>query len=86
MVMSAQPVDPQAVVNEREWEQPANWSGWFGAYSSRLDNRLWVPKRPMTGTGQALHFGDPGARTLIVGMCIVPAALLLVLFLMRFAQ
>jgi len=53
----------------------------FGSYSSMLDTRLWVPKRPMTGTGQALNFGHPGARTFILGMCIVPAALLLALAL-----
>ena len=77
--MNETPSDHQDVVDQREWEQPINWSGWFGAYSSRLDSRLWVPKR--TGIGQALNFGHPGAKTVIAGMCIIPAALLLVLVL-----
>ena len=84
--MRAGSADPQDVINQREWEQPVNWSGWFGSYSSGLDTRLWVPKRPMTGTGQALNFGHPGAKTFIVGMCIVPVALLLLVVLMRFAN
>jgi uncharacterized membrane protein len=74
-------MDSQDAINQREWEQPSNWSGWLGAYSSRVDSRLWVPKRAMTGTGQALNFGHRGARTFVVGMCIVPAVLLLVLAL-----
>ncbi len=74
-------MDSQDVINQREWDQPANWSGWLGAYSSKLDSRLWVPKRAMTGTGQALNFGHPGAKMFIAGMCIVPAALLFVLVL-----
>ena len=77
--MNAGPANPQDVSSQREWEQAANWSGWFGSYSSKVDTRLWVPKRPMTGTGQALNFGHPGARTFIVGMCIIPVLLLLVL-------
>jgi len=84
--MSEEPVDPQDAINQREWEQPVNWSGWFGSYSSTVDSRLWVPKRPMTGTGQALNFGHPGARTFVAGMCIIPLALVLVLVLMRFAR
>jgi len=84
--MSEEPVDPQDAINQREWEQPVNWSGWFGSYSSTVDSRLWVPKRPMTGTGQALNFGHPGARTFVAGMCIIPLALVHVLVLMRFAR
>jgi uncharacterized membrane protein len=79
--MSAGPIDPQDAINQSEWEQPANWSGWLGAYSSKVDTRLWVPKRPITGTGQALNFGHPGARVFIVGMSIVPIVLLLLLVL-----
>ena len=64
-------------INRREWERPGNWSG--GRYSSRLDDRLWVPKRPLTGSGQALNFGHPQAKWFIAAMCIVPAALALVI-------
>lgn len=32
--------------NQREWENPANWSGGvFGIYRSDRDSRTWVPKR-----------------------------------------
>ena len=73
----AAPIREQESINQREWERPENWTGWFGSYSSALDNRLWVPKRPMTGTGDALNFGHPGAKTVVAGMCIIPAALVL---------
>jgi uncharacterized membrane protein len=74
-------VDRQDEINQREWEQLANWSGWFGAYSSRVDSRLWVPKRPKTGIGDTVNFGHPGAKTVVATMCIVPGALLLLLVL-----
>jgi uncharacterized membrane protein len=76
-------IEDQVLINQREWERPENWTGWFGSYSSTVDERLWVPKRPMTGIGQALNFGHPGAKTFVVGMCIIPAALLLVFVLAR---
>jgi uncharacterized membrane protein len=76
------PVDSQEEINQREWEQRSNWSGWFGSYSSTVDTRLWVPKRPMMGTGQALNFGHAGAKTVVAGMGIIPAALLLVVVLL----
>lgn len=34
----------QESVNESEWNNPANWWGGF-LYHSRLDDRIWVPKR-----------------------------------------
>ena len=75
--------DDQGIINQREWEQPVNWTGWSGSYSSTRDTRLWVPKRPITGTGQALNFGHPHAKTFIAAMCIVPVVLLLILGLIR---
>ena len=73
------PVEDQDAVNQREWTTASNWSGW--RYSSRRDNRLWVPKRPMTGSGDALNFGHPGAKTVIAGMAIIPAAFVLLFVL-----
>ena len=64
-------------INQREWENPGNWKGWLGAYSSQVDTRLWVPKR--YGVGQALNFANRGARVFLAGMCIVPLALLFAL-------
>ena len=72
--------------NQYEWEQSYNWSGWFGAYSSTRDTRLWVPKRPITGTGMALNFGHPGAKTVMATVCVVPAGLLLLFVLLQFAR
>lgn len=79
-------MDTQDEVNEYEWTRLENWAGWFGSYSSRRDTRLWVPKRPMTGGGFALNFGHPGARTVLGGICIVPAALALVALLLLFTR
>jgi uncharacterized membrane protein len=69
-------MDPQDTINQREWDNLSNWTGPLGAYSSKVDTRLWVPKR--VGTGQALNFAHPGAKVFLAGMCIVPLALLLV--------
>lgn len=78
--------DSEDSINQWEWEQPTNWSGLFGAYSSRRDTRLWVPKRPMTGAGMALNFGHPSARTTFAAMCAVPVGLLLLFVVLQFAK
>jgi uncharacterized membrane protein len=80
------PVEPQGAINQREWENPLNWSGPFGAYSSKLDDRLWVPKRSMHGAGQAINVAHPGAKIFIAGLCIMPAALVLMLVLLALAR
>ena len=35
----------------------------------------------MTGSGDALNFGHPGAKTVIAGMAIIPAAFVLLFVL-----
>jgi len=77
-------MDPQDVINQREWDNLANWTGWLGRYSSEVDTRLWVPKR--VGIGQALNFAHPGATVFLAGMCIVPLALLFVLLVALLAR
>ena len=84
--MNADHDESEAAINQREWEQLANWSGWFGAYYSRHDSRLWVPKRPMIGTGMALNFGHPSAKITMATVCMVPAGLLLLFVLLQFAK
>ena len=75
--MSQEPkAESQDTINEREWASSWNWSA-AGFYSSRADNRLWVPKRPMTGMGQAINLGHPGAKTFIGGMLIAPVVVIL---------
>jgi hypothetical protein len=86
MADSPPPAESQDAINQREWENPLNWSGPFGAYSSTLDDRLWVPKRPMHGAGQAINVAHPGARVVIAGLCIMPAALVLALIILAFAR
>jgi uncharacterized membrane protein len=80
------PVESQDAINQREWENPLSWSGPFGPYSSKLDDRLWVPKRPMHGTGHAINVAHPGAKVVIAGLCIMPVALALTLIILAFAR
>ena len=75
-------METQDTVNDREWNDPANWLR--GRYSSRSDTRLWVPKR--AGIGQALNFAHPGAKVFLAGMCIIPAALLLVVIVAQLSK
>jgi uncharacterized membrane protein len=75
--------EPQDVINEREWKSPWNWSA-SGFYSSKADNRLWVPKRPVTGSGQAINLGHPAARTFIGGMLITPLVFILLIVALAF--
>ena len=84
--MNADARPSEDAINQEEWERPTNWTGWFGAYSSRRDTRLWVPKRPMTGTGLALNFGHPSAKVVMAAMCSVPAGLLFLLVLLQLAK
>jgi uncharacterized membrane protein len=49
--------------------------GLFGSYSSESDTRLWVPKRPLTGSGQALNFSHPQAKWFVAAMLMIPAAI-----------
>ena len=67
-------MDRQQTINQREWDDPSNWTGWLGAYRSKTDTRLWVPKR--FGVGQALNVAHPGARVFLAGMAIIPLALI----------
>ena len=75
-------MDAQDTVNDREWNNPSNWMR--GRYSSASDTRLWVPKR--AGIGQALNFAHPGAKVFLAGICLIPAALLLVLIVAQLSK
>jgi len=67
--------ESQDAINEREWNSSWNWSA-AGFYSSKADNRLWVPKRPATGIGQAINLGHPGAKLFIAGVLIAPVIII----------
>ena len=76
--------ETQDQINDREWNRIENWSGPFGSYSSKADTRLWVPKRPMTGTGSTLNFGQTGAKTAVAAMFVPAAAVVVMLVLLYF--
>lgn len=78
--------ETQDEINEREWRTFYNWSGPFGSYSSKLDTRLWVPKRPGTGTGYALNFGQPGAKAALAAICVPFAGAITLLVILYFAR
>jgi uncharacterized membrane protein len=61
----------QNAINQHEWEQPGNWTGWFGTYSSPRDTRLFVPNR--VGGGMMPNTGH------LIGKVLVGAFLLLVI-------
>ena len=62
----------QDEVNQAEWENPANWSGWklTSKYSSEKDNRTWVPKQiPSLGkTINLARTGDPGKKPWVIAI------------------
>jgi uncharacterized membrane protein len=71
-----QPADTQDQINDREWNDPANWH--YGLiYSSGRDSRDWVPKRSLFGRrryGGTPNFAKQSARRymlLMVGLALV---------------
>jgi uncharacterized membrane protein len=67
----------QRDVNDREWHDPANWTGAvFPRYASERDTRLWVPKRN-PALGSTLNFAHPASMRWLVGLLLVPAAIAL---------
>ena len=72
---------PQDEINDREWADPYNWDGWFGAYSSKADDRIWVPRRTAQ-MGQTLNFARAPAWWSLLGLSIIPLAFVLLSFLL----
>ena len=52
--------------NRAEYEKPENWSRGKIApsYSSRIDTRMWVPKKGENGLGWQLNTAHPKAKLL----------------------
>jgi len=67
----------QQDINQSEWSNPQNWSGpkLFGLYHSKLDTRLWVPKRSPS-MGWTINVGHSGGMALFVGILVGIFALL----------
>ena len=60
----------QHEINEREWQDAANWhGGLLRIYSSEADSRFLVPKRTRW-MGWTLNFAHPGARFLLAASAI----------------
>ena len=68
----------QDEINQEEWERPENWTGALCIYRSARDVRIWVPKRNPK-LGQTLNFAHAGAWWTLLGLSIVPIALLILL-------
>jgi uncharacterized membrane protein len=65
-------------INEREWRDPANWTGRvLPRYASERDTRLWVPKRN-PALGWTINFGHPASVYWGAGLMLaIPLALML---------
>jgi uncharacterized membrane protein len=74
----ATPGDKVQDINETEWSKPENWSGpkLLGLYASKIDTRLWVPKRT-PALGWTINIGHPGGMALLVGILVGIACLLI---------
>jgi len=72
--MSTEPT--QEEINQKEWEDPANWRGGIFYYGPK-DTRPWVPKRSMFGRrrfGGTPNFAIRSARQtimVVVGICVL---------------
>jgi uncharacterized membrane protein len=67
-------------LNESEWSDPKNWSGFI--YRSRIDTRMFVPKR--RGFGVTINFGNRDAVIWFVVLLALPLVILLVMTFSRF--
>jgi len=76
--------NPQAEIDENEWNTRANWRlGLF--YYSETDSRAWVPKRSMLGRrrfGGTLNFAKPQARRYFYTMLAALLGLFLILVIL----
>ena len=83
-------MNDQNVINQREWENPANWRAGL-VYRSRNDSRLLVPKRPnprwpLLQIGETVNFGHRRAGWLMLGLSSVPLGFLLLFVLYQLAK
>jgi uncharacterized membrane protein len=65
----------QDEINERERNNPDNWSKPLGFYHSKLDSRVWVPQaRPWMGS--TLNLANPASRILVLLVILMLGVLL----------
>ena len=73
-------MDTREAVNQREWENPANWAAGI-IYPSNRDSRWMVPKRPLgwgrIRTGWTLNFAHRRSWRVLLGLFSVPLGFVL---------
>ena len=83
-------------INFQEWSDPANWSsGWIRSYFSKLDSRVWVPKRPLglraerptsypafSLRGCTINYGHRRGKPWAVVLYVIPLAALFIFALL----
>lgn len=74
-------MDDQDAINQQEWERDENWSA-LGIYRSARDSRVWVPKRN-PAFGVTVNLAHRAGWFPLLGLSIVPVALILFVVLLR---
>jgi uncharacterized membrane protein len=59
-------------INQNEWNDPKNWSTL--TYSSRIDSRIFVPKR--RGFGLTMNFGHKSGKIVFPVLIVLPLVIL----------
>jgi uncharacterized membrane protein len=59
-------------INQNEWNDPKNWSTL--TYSSRIDSRIFVPKR--IGFGVTMNFGHKSGKIVFAALIALPLVIL----------
>jgi len=63
----------QNEINEKEWNDPENWSGGIlGFYFSKKDTRTWVPKPDEQGFGWTVNTAKPAGPRWIFFLLQLP--------------
>lgn len=64
-------MNEQTRVNEQSWANDEHWSGHsaIAIYFSKVDSRIWVPKR-IPKYGWTLNFGHPNSAYWLLGIMI----------------
>ena len=75
-------MDAQELLNQQEWEDPQNWTGWLGSYRAPRDTRLWVPKKN-PALGWTLNFAHRAAWFSLLGLFTVPLGLVVLIVLLH---
>jgi hypothetical protein len=75
-------MDAQELLNQQEWEQSDNWTGWLGIYRGARDMRLWVPKRN-PDHGWTLNFAHRAAWWSLLGLFSVPLGFVVLFLFLR---